>query len=91
VESPLVMRHAENSHQKIWVVEPGSKLPFNAWVRTVESVLAEDSIRDVSGARHFGMPSALPEQGADRDEVHLRWQEDVKGTVVIRMRIDTPL
>ncbi|MEQ9259958.1 MAG: right-handed parallel beta-helix repeat-containing protein, partial [Roseovarius sp.] len=90
VESPLVMRHTENSASNTWVVEPSPKLPFNAWARTVESVVPEGPIRDNGNALYWGMPYVLPEQGGNRDKVHLKWEKAVSGTVAMRLRIDTP-
>ncbi|MEL6314162.1 MAG: right-handed parallel beta-helix repeat-containing protein [Pseudomonadota bacterium] len=91
VESPLVWRHDENSPQSTWVVTPSPHLPFNAWVRTVESVMPEGEIQDNSGNPYWGMPYAQPRQGPNNDRVNVRWEKPVQGTVVVRMRIDNPI
>lgn len=90
VESPLVMRHTEASPQNTWNVQPFPKLPFNAWVRTVESVLPDGPIRDAGGDIHYGLPYALAQQGPSKDWARLKWEKPVEGTVTIRLRIDTP-
>jgi len=90
-ESPLVLRHTEASASATWVVEPDPRLPFDAWARTVESVVTEGAVRDGGGAVHYGMPYVQVEQGPGKDEVHLRWQTPVDGTVVVRLRIDNPI
>jgi len=91
VESPMVMRHTEASPQAAWNVQPFPKLPFNAWVRTVESVLPEGPIRDADGNDHHGMPYARAQQGPSNDWARLRWEKPVEGTVTVRLRIDMPV
>lgn len=91
VESPQVLRHTEASASGTWVVTPDPHLPFDAWARTVEAVTPEGAIRDSGGAVHYGMPYAEVQQGPDKDQVHLRWQVPVDGTVVVRLRIDNPV
>lgn len=91
VESPQVLRHTEGSASATWGVEADPSLPFDAWARTVESVTPEGAIRTSGGAVHFGMPYCEVQQGPDKDRVNLRWAEPVKGTVVVRLRIDNPV
>lgn len=91
VESPQVLRHTEASASATWVIEADPYLPFDAWARTVESVTPEGAIRTGGGAAHFGMPYAEVQQGPEKDRVHLRWAEAVRGTVVVRVRIDNPV
>ena len=91
VESPQALRHTEGSASSTWVVEADPSLPFDAWVRTVESVTPEGAIRTEGGAAHYGMPYCEVQQGPENDQVHLRWAEPVKGTVVVRLRIDNPV
>ncbi|GAB4291423.1 MAG: glycosyl hydrolase family 28-related protein [Roseovarius sp.] len=89
-ESPQVLRHVQASPAATWTVKPDPRLPFDAWVRTVEAVTAEGAIKTASGATHFGMPYCEVQQGPNKDEVQLRWAEPVSGTVVVRLRIDVP-
>ncbi|MEM7733640.1 MAG: glycosyl hydrolase family 28-related protein [Pseudomonadota bacterium] len=91
VESPLVWSHKESSPQATWVITPFPHLPFNAWVRTIESVTTEGQVTDASGDPYWGMPYHVPRQGPNNDQVHIRWERPVEGDVVVRMRIDNPL
>jgi hypothetical protein len=37
------------------------------------------------------MPYVTVEQGPNKDQVDLRWGTDVKGTVLMRVRMDNPI
>ncbi len=91
VESPLVMEHVEASTSSTWVVEPYPKLPFQAWARTVEAVSPKGAVRDSGGAIYWGMPYHVVQQGPNKDQVHLKWEKAVEGTVMLRVRIDAPI
>lgn len=88
VENPLVMQHTEASEQTTWVVQPYPNLPFNAWVQTVESIVPEGAIREADGTAHFGIPYYDAKEGPNNDQVNLRWEKPVSGTVTMRVRID---
>ena len=88
VQNPLVMEHTEPSVQRAWTIAPGPKLPFNAWLQHVESLLPSGPIRDETGAPHYGLPYYDSKQGPDNDEVVFRWEKPVRGSVVVRLRID---
>lgn len=66
VESLTVVRHTENSAQSTWVVAPAPNLPFNAWARTVESIVAEGAIRDGSNDAYWGCPMPMCSKGPTR-------------------------
>jgi hypothetical protein len=91
VESPMVLRHDENSPQSTWVVTPSPHLPFNAWVRTVESIVPEGAIRDNSNNIYWGQPYYQAAQGPNKNRVNLRWERPVEGSVTVKLRIDNPL
>ncbi|WP_397542367.1 glycosyl hydrolase family 28-related protein [Roseovarius salis] len=91
VESPLVMTHSEASPQPVWIVQPFPKLPFNGWVRTVESVVPQGPIRDNNGETYFGMPYYRAQQGPNNDWARLYWEKAVEGAVTLRLRIDNPV
>lgn len=91
VESPLVMDHTEASPSSTWVIQPFPRLPFQAWARTVESVTAKGTVRDGNGAIYWGMPYHQVQQGPNKDEVNLKWERAVEGTVTLRVRIDVPV
>lgn len=89
--SPLVMEHTEASAGTTWVVRPAPKLPFGAWAQVVESVMASGPLRNAANAVQHVMPYYEAKQGANRDEINLRWPQAVSGTVILRVRIDDPL
>lgn len=88
VENPLVLRHSEASAQASWQVTPAPRLPFGAWAQTVESVMPEGPIRDASDQPYYGLPYYEAQDGPNRDQVLLRWERPVSGTVTMRVRID---
>ncbi|MBY5988061.1 glycosyl hydrolase family 28-related protein [Roseovarius atlanticus] len=88
VENPLVLQHTEASAQKTWVVAPHPKLPFEAWAQTVEAIVPEGPIREANGDAYFGIPYYDGKEGPNKDQVNLRWEKAVSGTVTMRVRID---
>ncbi|MEM6579198.1 MAG: right-handed parallel beta-helix repeat-containing protein, partial [Pseudomonadota bacterium] len=88
VENPLVMRHTEASAQASWLVTPAPRLPFGAWAQTVESVMPEGPIRDTADQPYHGIPYYEAQDGPNRDQILLRWEAPVSGTVTMRVRID---
>jgi len=89
--NPLVLEHSENSPSLIWTVDCAPKLPFGGWAQTVESVIPKNAIVTGANVKQFYMPYVTTEQGPNRDQIDLRWQSDVKGTVVMRVRMDNPI
>lgn len=89
--NPLVLDHVEASPQSVWNVVLAPRLPFGAWVQTVESVQPAGAIRDASNAAYYGIPFYQAKQGPDNDQVKLNWEKPVKGTVTMRVRIDDPV
>lgn len=90
-ENPLVVNHTEASAQNVWNVALAPKLPFGAWVQTVESVMAAGALRNAGGTAYYGMPFYQAKQGPNKDQVRLGWERPVRGTVTIRARIDDPV
>lgn len=91
VANPLVIDHNEASEQSVWDVQLAPKLPFKAWVQSVESVMISGPARDTSGAVYYGVPFYQAKQGPNKDRVRLNWEKPVKGTVTMRVRIDDPI
>jgi hypothetical protein len=91
VASPMVMTHTEESPQSVWVVQPFPRLPFNGWVRTVESVVPNGPIRDDTGGIYYGAPYYRAQQGPNKDWARLYWEKPVSGAVTMRLRIDNPV
>ena len=91
VVNPVVLEHFEASPQSVWNVELAPKLPFQAWVQAVESVIPAGAIRDNGGSVYYGLPYYQAKQGPNKDQVKLNWEKPVEGTVTMRVRIDDPL
>jgi len=89
VFNPLRVRHSENTASQNWDVGVDGELPFGAYARSVDSVVALGKITNGSGATVYSMPYVQTEQGPGKDEIKLVWQEPVKGDVMVSVRIDT--
>jgi hypothetical protein len=89
--SPLVMEHTEASAASTWVVEPAPRLPFGAWAQVVESVVAAGPLRSSANAVQYVTPYYQANQGANNDQINLRWPLAVSGRVILKVRIDDPL
>ncbi|MBY5974299.1 hypothetical protein KUV28_18225 [Ferrimonas balearica] len=88
--NPLPVTHTEASAAATWTVDCAPQLPFGGWAQNVDAVVARGRITNGSDAAHFGMPYVEIEKGADKDQVTLHWQEAVKGTISLRVRMDDP-
>ncbi|KUJ76233.1 hypothetical protein AVO45_13050 [Ruegeria marisrubri] len=86
--NPLRLRHSQNTAAQTWVIDPGGELPFGAKARGCDSVMALDALRTGGEAIRYATPYALVQQGAQQDQIHLKWPEALKGTVSVIMRID---
>lgn len=89
--NPLVVQHSENTAALTWTVDCAPKLPFGGWAQTVESVIAKNAIVTASNVKRFSMPYVTTERGSNKDQIDLRWETEVKGTVVMRVRMDNPI
>lgn len=90
VKNPLRGSHEETSNQSTWRIGLSPYLPFGGHARWVESVQPIARISNGSGARVKELPYALTGQGADDDEIHLKWSEACKGKVTYVARMDNP-
>jgi Pectate lyase superfamily protein len=88
VVNPLRIKHSQSSNATTWTVETDGELPFGGWARNVDSVVATDNIRNASSLNRFSMPIAHAEQGANKDQVSLVWEEAMRGEVTVVIRID---
>ncbi|MCJ8138969.1 glycoside hydrolase family 55 protein [Falsirhodobacter halotolerans] len=88
--SPVTVRHAQNTAANTWVVNAGAFLPFGARARNVSAVVAEGPITNAGGGVQIPAPWIEVEKGSDRNLVHLRWMNDVKGVVQVTVRGDNP-
>ncbi|MDQ2093491.1 glycosyl hydrolase family 28-related protein [Rhodalgimonas zhirmunskyi] len=91
VSNPLVKTHVEASTAQSWIVDCAPNLPFGGWARNVESVQAIGAIRTDANVSSHQMPYVKLEEGSNNDQVELVWDRPVRGEVMIRVRMDTPI
>lgn len=90
-ESPLVLRHDQNTAGNNWIIDTGGKLPFEGWARTVAGFAMEGAPNGPGDEVRTGMPYAVPQQGPGNDRVRLTWPSATRGRVVMTIRVDNPL
>ncbi|WP_312531499.1 glycosyl hydrolase family 28-related protein [Paracoccus sp. (in: a-proteobacteria)] len=90
VANPVDLTLQQNTAANRWVIAAGAALPFNGWARKVESIVAETAITTSSNNRVSEMPWVENQVGSDRQSIALNWSAAVKGTVSLRVRVDTP-
>lgn len=90
IANPIVTDHSQNTEAATWTVDASAYIPFGGRIRMVESVQPTSNITNAAGVVRYTMPNALAGQGAGGDHVSLRWGEAVKGSAVVRMRMDVP-
>ncbi|MEB8385916.1 glycosyl hydrolase family 28-related protein [Rhodobacteraceae bacterium KMM 6894] len=88
--SPLMLEFEQSSASDSWTIDPAGRLPFGAYAQTVTSVLPAGPLRDADGGIVYIAPYYQAKQGPDRDQIRLRFGEDVYGTMTVVMRIDDP-
>ena len=90
-ESPLVLRHDQNSANSTWTINTGQKLPFAGWARTVPSFVMEGAPRGPGNEVRTGMPYVLVQDGPNNDRVRMIWPNATRGRAVVTVRVDAPL
>ena len=88
VYSPLLVEHTEGSVASTWVVDTDGQLPFGGRVRSVESVVMTDNIRNSSNVTKYLMPFVEVNQGTNGDQFNLKWESAVRGSVAVKVRMD---
>ncbi|KAE9628314.1 glycosyl hydrolase family 28-related protein [Parasedimentitalea maritima] len=88
VSNPLRVRHDQSSATKTWTIDPDDGLPFGGRSRGVDGVIALGAIRTSGGSSRYAMPYVDLEQGSNRDQIDLVWEESVHGEVQVTMRMD---
>ncbi|MFY0309921.1 right-handed parallel beta-helix repeat-containing protein [Leisingera sp. D0M16] len=86
--NPLRIRHNQSSASSSWAVRANGKLPFQGYARFADSVVPLGPVRTSGNSNRYSMPYCNTQQGANQDEIHLRWQEAVKGEVQVLLRMD---
>jgi len=90
-ESPMVLRHDQNTATTSWAITTGGKLPFDGWARTVSSLVMEGQANGPGAEIRTGMPYVNTQQGASSNEVRLTWPSATRGRAVVTVRVDNPL
>jgi pectate lyase-like protein len=88
VVNPLRIKHTQSSNATTWTIDADGELPFGAWLRNVDSVVLTDDIRNTSSVKRYTMPYVFSEQGANKDQASLVWEQSVRGEVAVVVRID---
>ncbi len=86
--SPLRLRHDQGTAAQTWVVDTAGELPFGGRARAVDGVVALGQIRNAQSAVKHAMPHARLEEGANKDQVILSWDEAMRGEVSLMVRVD---
>lgn len=86
--NPLLVRHAQNTHDQTWRVDTGRKLPFEGYAMEVESLVTRSRPRDVDNISRYHMPYTQTREGAGQNEVHVIWPEAMRGDVTLKIRMD---
>lgn len=90
-ESPLVLRHDQNTAATNWTIDTGGRLPFLGRARTVPAFTLEGVPRGPGNEVRTGMPFVNIQQGPAQDQIRLTWPNETRGRVVMTVRVDNPL
>lgn len=89
--NPALIRHDQASAAATWTIDCAPVLPFGGRAQECEAVVARGRIERGNATTHWGMPYVKLRVGARKDQISLNWEEAVKGTVMTRVRMDSPL
>ncbi len=90
-ESPLTLRHDQNTAATNWTISTGGRLPFQGRARTVPAFVIEGVPRGPGSEVRTAMPYVNIQQGPAQDQIRLTWPSETRGRVVITVRVDNPL
>ena len=91
VRNPLTMSHTQSTADRIWVLSPGTALPFNGRARTVEAVVPQGQIRNAANQTIYENPHVDPEFGTGARQFRVIFGSACTGTVRAVVRMDNPL
>jgi hypothetical protein len=89
-QSPVVIRHQQNTAATTWVIDSAPLLPFGSRARNVTAVVADGQITTAANAGVTEMPWTVSEQGTGGGQVHLRWSVAARGRANVTVRCDNP-
>ncbi|MDS9467987.1 glycosyl hydrolase family 28-related protein [Paracoccus sp. MBLB3053] len=90
VANPVDVSFTQAKAAQRWVVPVDVALPFNGWARRVESVVATTAITNSSNGKVSEMPWIQGDLGSNKKLVGINWSTATKGSISMRVRMDTP-
>ncbi|AML51396.1 glycosyl hydrolase family 28-related protein [Falsihalocynthiibacter arcticus] len=91
IYNPLTFKHVENSDSASWVVSTESHLPFGGMTKSMVGLVPDGKILRASNTHVTEFPFCALKQGADQDEVRVKWSQACRGTVHLTVRMDNPV
>ncbi len=88
VSNPKKFSHTEASAERTWVINLGNKLPFSGRTLNVDAIVAKGNIRNAAGETIHSQPYVRTQQGPNNNQIHLVWEEPVRGDVQLTVRMD---
>ncbi|WP_299685904.1 glycosyl hydrolase family 28-related protein [uncultured Tateyamaria sp.] len=86
--NPLHIEYTQNSNAQTWTIDTNNQLPFEAYCRSVDAVVAIGDIRNSSNAKQFQAPVARGRAGLNDDQFTLEWGTSVRGPIRATVRMD---
>ncbi len=86
--NPLRFRHTEATDTATWVIGVDGELPFGGRARGVDSIVKLGEIQNAADGLNNTLPYVRTEQGVNKDEIELVWDEPVRGEVSVTVRAD---
>lgn len=90
VANPVDVSFTQSSAASRWLVPVDVALPFNGWAKRVESLVATGPITTASNGRVMEMPWFQLAQGSSKKQIGINWSAATKGSVALRVRMDSP-
>lgn len=87
-ENEAEIQFNQNSVSNAWLIDCADRLPFEGQALNVDAIVAQGPIIDGGGQTRYDAPYAQQIQGADRDQIRVRWPVAVRGRVSVRVRMD---
>ena len=90
VYNPASIKFTQSTASRTWVIGSGTKLPFEGWARTIESVTPINAITNAGGTTVYEAPWVDPEYGSAKKQFRVVFKSDVSGTIRANVRMDNP-
>lgn len=89
-QSPVVVRHLQNTAANTWVIDASGFLPFGSRARNVTAVVADGQITTAASVGNAEMPWTQSEMGPGGGQINLRWSVALRGRANVTIRCDNP-